>query len=131
MMNAYKNKILKYPLNNEEYEKIEKVWEYVAYFKKKFIYISEYRKYIIKEIRRNYNIFEFYEYEKILNKMYWNLKWLLYPLIFYRNIKKRKYEDIINNNYKNQKEIPQSLLLCTREKYNNRQEMITKIKKKN
>jgi hypothetical protein len=33
-----------------------------------------YRQYIIKIIRKKYTINEFYIYEKIINKLFWNLK---------------------------------------------------------
>jgi hypothetical protein len=33
----------------------------------------EYRRFIIKRIKEKYSIEEFYKYEKIMNKLYWNL----------------------------------------------------------
>ena len=39
--------------------------------------VKEYRNYVIDRINCCFTIKEFYKYEKIINKLYWNLKMLL------------------------------------------------------
>src|SRR5437667_3155480 len=109
--NIYINKLLKYPLNELEQNNIEHVWAFLNIFKKPFINITDYRNYIINEINKNYTVEEFYFYESILNKLFWNLRWLLYPLFQNKETNEIDYYDIINNNYNDIEEIPLNLLL--------------------
>jgi len=97
----YTNTILKYPLTYKEYEHIDNVWKFISYFNNSYITLSEYRKYIIKKIRKKYDIDTFYLYESILNKLIWNLKYLISP--FFKNSKNMNnilnYTDLHNLNY--------------------------------
>mgnify|MGYP005846763689 CR=1 FL=1 len=125
--NIYQDNILKYPLTDEEYIKVDDAWEFLEIFKKKFIFLSDYRDDIIKKIRAKYTIDEFYLYEKILNKLFWNIRWLMFPLWKHENINENEYYKLIKNNYNNVKELPKSLLLCKFESYKNDQDMEYKV----
>jgi len=135
--NIYQDKILKYPLTDSEYNNINNVWDFVKIFGKKFISLSYFREYVIKKTKK-YTIEEFYLYESILNKMFWNLRWLSFPLwhgdayLSQNDIPERikvsrrdnghsvseeEYTNFVKNNYNNFTEIPNSLLLCKKEKY--------------
>ena len=56
---------------------MEKKSTYLKNIKKKYSWLNNsaysYRKYIIKKIRKNYTIEQFYFYEKMLNKLLHNL----------------------------------------------------------
>jgi hypothetical protein len=75
-MNIMVNK-LKYQLSQEENDKIDDYWKFIKVFNvnnNNFLYSPrEYRSNLIKKIKKKYTIDEFYFYEKILNKMLWNL----------------------------------------------------------
>jgi hypothetical protein len=78
---------VKFPLKENEIKKLKKVWKFIEGFYK-FKNVSEnlftfgtalfssyaYRELIIKKIRNTYKPEKFYKYEKIVNKLYWNLK---------------------------------------------------------
>ncbi len=127
----YQDSRLKYPLTEEEYKLVSKVWEFLDIFKKRFIFISDYRKYMIRQIRKKYKIEDFYKYEMILNKMFWNLRWLLTPLWMDEDITEEEYDKQIENNYLKSKKIPTPLLLCKFIKYRDESDLKTKIKKAN
>lgn len=74
----YNDKILKYPLNENEILNIDNVWSFIKIFNKPFIYLSDYRDYLIKTINKKYTVDEFNFYENIANKLFWNLRWLLF-----------------------------------------------------
>lgn len=95
MLNPYIDKLLKYPLSEKEYKNIDKVWEFLEIFNDNYILTNSYRKKVINNIREKYTISEFYFYELILNKMFWNLRWLLVPYFMGNN------QEILNeeNNY--------------------------------
>ena len=124
--NIYQDKILKYPLTDNEYYNIEKAWKFLKIFKKKFMLLSDFRKYVIKKVKK-YTIEEFYLYESILNKIFWNLRWLLFPLWYDNNDREEGYNNFIKNNYNNCKEIPNSLLLCKIEKYTDDSDLKNKL----
>jgi hypothetical protein len=123
----YNNKLFKYPFTEEEYNNIEKTWSFFEKFKKPFIHVTDYRNYIINEINKNYTPEEFYIYESILNKLFWNLRWLLYPLFIFKDITKEKYYDLVKNNYNNIDELPSNLLLCKQINYNNENKSDVKL----
>ena len=70
---------MKYPLNKKEKKILPEVFSFIKTFYKFNVVKSEnfgpydYRRFIIKRIREKYSIEEFYKYEKIMNKLYWNL----------------------------------------------------------
>lgn len=114
MFDIYRDKILKYPLSDEEFNKINNVWEFIKVFDKQFIYITDYRKYLLKKIKKTYSIDEFFVYEGIVNKMFWNLRWLLFPFFI--------------NNYEGHNGIPNELLLCENIKFTDSNDLDKKIK---
>lgn len=115
--NIYKSEYLKYPLIDKEYRHIDDAWKLLKIFKTKYVLLSDYRKHVIKKIKASYSPEEFYFYESILNKLFWNLRWLMYPLWINEHATEKKYEKIIKNNYGNIEKLPYSLLLCKFKKY--------------
>ena len=128
--NIYRNKILKYSLTDEEYNDIDKVWKFMKIFRKRFLLLADYRKDVISNIREKYTIDQFYYYESILNKLFWNIRWLLFPFWKNDNISKDEYKKIINNNYDNYKNLPDSVLLCKFYKYNTMSDLKYKLENK-
>ena len=113
--NIYSDALLRYPLTSNEISKIDKVWEFSELFNKEFIFIADYRRYLIKKISSTYTLDEFYELESILNKLFWNIRWLLMPIWLNINIKEDDYIKELNNNLVN---LPNALTLCSCESYN-------------
>jgi hypothetical protein len=106
--NIYKSNLLKYPLSDEEFDKIDKVWNFLKIFEKPIISISKYRKYLIKKINEKYTIQEFFLYESILNKLFWNLRYLIAPIL---------------SQNENTKELSYCLTLCEIKKYDTSEEL--------
>ena len=125
----YTNKILKYPLSDKELERVNNVWKFLELFKEAEVFVTDYRKKIINNIRKKYTEDEFYEYETILNKMFWNLRWLIFPLWNNKDMKEDEYDKFVINNYGNFDKIPHSLLLCSYEKFNDEKDMYAKLNK--
>lgn len=122
--NIYQDKILKYPLSDDELKLIDKVWEFSELFNFRTLYVSSYRKKIIKKITKKYTPSEFLIYENILDKLFWNLRWIIFPLwIFDGAISEKNYDAFIKNNYGQYKEIPNSLLLCEKTYYDNNNQL--------
>lgn len=128
-IDIYQDKLLKYPLTDYEYNIIDDVWNFIKIFDKQFIFISDYRKYIINNIRKKYTPEEFFLFESIANKLFWNLRWLLFPLWHIPNITKKEYERFVKNNYDNYENIPYSLLLCKYEKFKDERDLDNKLSK--
>jgi hypothetical protein len=126
--NIYQSKLLKYPLTDDEFANIEGVWKFMNKFKKVFVFISDYRNYIIKSIRKKYTIEEFFFYESILNKLFWNLRWLLFPLFENEDMSQEGYDKYIKNNYDQHKELPYFLSLCHKIHYQNFEDLEEKLK---
>ena len=79
----YKDPLLKYPLTKIEYEMIDKVWDFLKEFNIGTMFVSDYRKKIIKTIRDKYTINDFQLYEGIAEKLFWNMRWILFPLFYF------------------------------------------------
>jgi len=126
-MQIYTDKTLKYPLTEDEYKQIDKVWEFSDLFNFRTLYINEYRTKIISIMQSKYSLLDFLVLEDILNKLFWNLRWLLYPLWLNPNITQSEYQQMINSNYDNHDTLPDSLLLCQKKKYNNPRELQDEI----
>lgn len=114
----------KYPLSKQEENKMDKVWEFIKIFRKPYIYITDYRNYLIKKIRKKYTPEEFQLYESIANKLLWNLRWVIAPLVVNSKLFREEY----NNQLKSQIEIPLSLLKCTKIPYTTSEDLDKKLK---
>ncbi len=127
--NIYKNINLKYPISDKEYRNFNKVWNLINIYNKPFVSITDKRNYLIKNIRKNYTLDEFYLLENIIDKLFWNLRWIIFPLFIRKKISKSEYDLIINKNCnKSCKEIPNELLLCEKVKYTDDSDLNIKIK---
>jgi hypothetical protein len=93
MNNIYIDKKLPYPLTQEEYKIIDKIWEFNKHFKFITPTYYEYRNTLIKNIPKKYNIEEFFLYEKILEKLYWNLHNLINKKLI-NNLEEYKYDKL-------------------------------------
>lgn len=93
--NIYTDPSLIYPLSNEEEEVICEVWRFLEIFNYPTPYLTDYREYLIKKIRQKYNYHDFYLYESIANKLFWNLR-MVVGMLFKEeeNCQKIKYQDI-------------------------------------
>lgn len=126
--NIYKSDFLKYPLNKFEYELIEEVWDFINIFSKQYVFISDYRNYVIKTVNRRYTPDRFLIYESITNKMFWNLRWLISPLWIDENMTEDEYYENIKNNYGGTDTLSYVLLLCKSVKFEDEQDLNKKIK---
>ena len=123
----YKSQYMRYTLDNNEIKIIDEVWEFLHLFTKKFIFISDYRNYIIKKIRKKYTPEKFYKLESIANKLLWNMRWILYPFWKNQYISKEDYNLLIKNNFNNKKSIPNYLSLCSYTKFNDKVDFKNRI----
>lgn len=73
MLNPYNNINLKFTLNNKELEVLDEIWVFIDNFRISELTRSKYRNKIINLIKKKYNLETFYFYEKIVEKIYWNL----------------------------------------------------------
>lgn len=96
-MSVYTDKILKYPLKRKELKLLDDVWNFLDIFRITFITRSEFRDYIINQIKMRFTLKQFYRYEKIVEKLYWNMCELLGTRIDIDNVFFKKY-DIKNRN---------------------------------
>src|SRR5437868_2724292 len=64
---------MEYPLNDNEYNKLDLAWEFLNLFTKPIISVSEYRRALINNIINKYDIDTFGELEIICEKLLWNL----------------------------------------------------------
>lgn len=126
----YKSKILKHPLTDDEIELLDQCWNLLDIMNMKYIFIFEYRDKLIKYVSKNYTPEEFYKIESIVNKLFWNLRWLIYPL-FTDQISKIEYENIVNNNFDNISNLPYSMTLCDCVNYIDDEDLKNKIKNSN
>jgi hypothetical protein len=74
----YKNNKLKFPLTDNEYNCLDKVYNFINDFNFMEYNLKTYRSKIINLIRKKYSINEFMYYEKIAEKLFWNLRYKTY-----------------------------------------------------
>ena len=127
----YRGSHLKYTLIEEEYKMLDEAWDFFdkIKFSGRFTFLSDYRKFVIKDIRSRYTPEDFYEYESIINKLFWNLRWIIFPLWDNKNMTQNQYIDFVKNNYGNTKNIPYKLLLCNSETYKDDKDLEEKLRK--
>ena len=102
-MANYKNKYFRYKLDDKEIKMIDEVWDFMEIFMKKFVFISDYRNYIINKVRKRYTPEQFYILETVANKLFWNIRWILYPFWKNQYITPKKYHELAINNFNNKK----------------------------
>ena len=73
MSSIYNNKSLRYPLTDNEMKCIDDVWIIIDIYRESRVTRYEYEKYISEKIRLLYTKKQYYEYEIMIEKMYWNL----------------------------------------------------------
>ena len=129
MNNIYTDPILKYPLTDKEYDRIDDVWRFLLYFENNDIFNSDFRVRTISAIKNQYTIDEFYNYETILRKLFWNLRWAIFLLWVKPDLSEDEYYKLIKNDYGNYKEIPNSLLLCETHSYKDESDLQNKLQK--
>jgi hypothetical protein len=111
----YKSDTLRYPLTDDELDIINEVWIFMENFKRQFAYVTQFRTFIINAISTKYTIDKFYKYEAILNKLFWNLRYIIYPLWVKKDMSQNEYYKLISND---KSEIPCWLLRCKKISYN-------------
>ncbi|AYV75661.1 MAG: hypothetical protein Terrestrivirus2_169 [Terrestrivirus sp.] len=72
--NIYNSEDLLYPLDEDEIEQLDNTWNFLKKFQFNTIGVTEYRKKIINKISKSIDKENFYSYEKIAEKMMWNLR---------------------------------------------------------
>lgn len=77
MTDIYTNNNLGYALSDSELDKIDKVWELINVFNKGIITMRDYRVNVINEIHKSYTVEDFFELERIAEKIYWNMRYKL------------------------------------------------------
>lgn len=71
--NPYNNKNLKFRLSDGEIKKLDRVWIFLDNFRVSYLTRDKYMREIKKKINKKYGVDKFYMYEKIVEKIYWNL----------------------------------------------------------
>lgn len=128
MNNPYTNKFLKYKLKNKDIKQIDNVWNFLNIFRITQTTRKKYRDCIIDNIRKNYDIVNFYKYEKILEKMYWNLVYKIKkdndikPKIYIKNISNESIHDLrdkimIKNKYSKESNVRKSFVISRNKNY--------------
>jgi hypothetical protein len=91
----YRDNNIKFKLDKDEIDIIDRVWEFSDLFNFATITLHEYREKLINNIQKNYTVKEFLILEIILEKLIWNLRWLINPLIQNSKIQEDEYLKII------------------------------------
>lgn len=76
-MNPYINNIIMYPLEADELSLIDKLWDFLTIFRKTYLTKSSYMNNIAKIIQKIYIPQDFLLYEKLAEKLYWNLVFVM------------------------------------------------------
>lgn len=113
----YSSPLLKYPLSKSEYNKIKDVWKFISIFKGDTMDTSVYRENLIKEMREKYKAKDFYDLETIATKLFWNLRWLLFPLWIYPDMTMEEYYVFVSTGYNKYNSIPYSLILANNTRF--------------
>lgn len=70
----YTDKQLKYPLTDSEYVNINDVWDFIKNFYFMTYTLHDYRSKLINKIAKKYTDKEFYRFELLVEKLFWNLR---------------------------------------------------------
>jgi hypothetical protein len=73
IMNPYTNEKNSYPLTEKEIVLLDNVWNLINDFRTTELSRNKYRKEMINKVRDKYTPQDFFNLEKIIEKMYWNL----------------------------------------------------------
>ena len=73
-MEIYIGTDLPYPLDNDEYNNINNVWNFINEFSFLTYILHDYRSRVIENIKNKYSVNEFYDLEKTAEKLFWNLR---------------------------------------------------------
>ena len=92
-MNPYNNKYIFHPLLKEEILQIDKVWIFIDKFQVDFLTRNMYVENIISNISKLYTITDFFIYEVILEKLYWNLFNFIIDKVHISDTIKEKHTD--------------------------------------
>jgi len=103
----FNNKLLKYPITDDEMKYYDDVWTFLELFKVNYIFVSDYRKNVIKSIISKYTAEEFLKYEDLLNKLFWNLRFIVAGIYLSNN-----NVDLLSRWILTTDDISESLLLC-------------------
>jgi hypothetical protein len=103
----------KYKLDKDEINLLDETWEFIEMFNQNFLYLSDIRSNIIKQIRASYSPDEFMKFESIANKLFWNLRWVMHK---------------VWTGYESDK-LPYHLTLCKTKAYRNDDELDAKLMK--
>lgn len=123
----YTDSILKFPLNQNQTDDIDKVWEFIKCMNIQDINVSEIRRKAIKKVSKRYTVEEFTRYEQITEKMLWNLRWLLYPL-WIKKHDTNSYWNYIKNDDKDS--LPRKLTLVDVKECDNKNKCLKDIIKR-
>lgn len=107
------NPSLKFPLTSEEISKVDAAYDLLEIMTTRYYFVQDFRKHTIKKIRKMYSIEEFSELEDILNKLFWNVRWIVAPMFIGK--------DVLGD------EIPYSLSLCHKSSYTTKDDLYKKI----
>ena len=94
-MDIYSDKTIHFKLDKDEIDIIDDVWKFADLFNFTTYTLHEYRDKIIDIIQKNYTIKEFTVLELILEKLIWNLRWLIFPIVANNNIDLEDYKLMI------------------------------------
>ena len=104
MKNPYNNNYNKFNFTMEELKFIDKSWELIESFNTSYLTKMELREKTIKLVNKNYSIIEFDKLEIIIEKMFWNMIFLLNKILennfIEQNIKQKDSSYGINKQIK-------------------------------
>jgi hypothetical protein len=124
-MNTYNKS--KYPFTDNEIGLLDDAWKVINIFNKKFIFLSDYRNYIINHISSSYTPETFLRIESIINKLFWNIRWSVYPQWSDDSNNSNNSNDTNNTNNTNDTQIPSSLTLCEEIRYLDSSDLKSKL----
>jgi hypothetical protein len=112
IVDIYQDNILKFPLIDDEVILLSEIWEFLKLFEFNTYTLNEYRQNLIKNISSKFPLSKFNLYENIIEKLFWNLRWLVYPYFFNNEYSEKAYCKLIN-----EEKIPNSLLEIQHDSY--------------